>query len=862
MTESDEITQLEADERSGLLDVAALQEDKALRLEAHPGEKLMAHCLQVGIYARRLMREAPLRPPYGLRRSTMDKLAFLAGACHDLGKATSRFQRYLHTKDWREAHRLKMDPLTRHAMLGAVAAHAIVTHSDLDVELRDAPFGRILRLAPFWVIRRHHGNLLDPLTDLSPRKEDRDALSQQLKDCPQAEFDQIVCQISKVGDLSFFSTVTLSSLASDLGGILSDIGMSAQDITANELGAYKANEVASLEPWLLLQQLFSVLLAADKSYAAIEIRKPVRDMGMNAAWVDQYRRSVFAHVTRGVGGWRADAARIASANIEAAPIDSPFFQITLPTGLGKTLIALDCALRLRGRLRAAPTGDRTIIYALPFLTILEQAAGIVDDLFASALACEVAQLPSDLMIRHHHLAEMRYVQDEREFDPNQSQLMIEGWRSALVMTSTVQLFQSLFSGRNRTTRKLHRLAGAIVILDEVQTLPFKYWPLLRQAMRALNSLFDTRFILVTATQPRFLEMSGETAQAVEVVPSYRTYFERLSRTETRFDLKARSIGSFAQVVEAAVRSSPPPQDALVVVNTVMAATELFGILASRLGEDWEVIHLSTNVIPQERVTRIARVKNSGHRARPVLLVSTQLVEAGVDLSFPILFRDFAPFPSIVQAAGRANRSGEYAAGGRVFVYKLMGDNERVLASTVYDTIELNATDAVFGRMSAAGVDTLTEVQLIDAVEEYFAEIQPNSTRESYEVVQGAKALCFKARSPSEREALQSFRLIDDEDTQEVFIEIDDRAAESWLSYDQLLSEPFDVGMSLEARFARAGELRVARIKCLPFMLSVPRKYFRDTQRLANRKDEICYYKHDEIGRVYDLNTGWRRTERV
>ena len=81
--------------------------------------------------------------------------------------------------------------------------------------------------------------------------------------------------------------------------------------------------------------------------------------------------------------------------------------------------------------------------------------------------------------------------------------MVEGWRSALVMTSMVQLFQSLFAGRNRTTRKLHRLAGAIVILDEVQSIPFKYWPLLNRAMRTLNQLFDTRFILVTATQPRF-----------------------------------------------------------------------------------------------------------------------------------------------------------------------------------------------------------------------------------------------------------------------------------------------------------------------------------------------------------------------
>src|SRR5205085_504525 len=152
-----------------------------------------------------------------------------------------------------------------------------------------------------------------------------------------------------------------------------------------------------------------------------------------------------------------------------------------------------------------------------------------------------------------------------------------GWRSALVMTSTVQLFQSLFAGRNRTTRKLHRLAGAIVILDEVQSIPFKYWPLLKRTMRALNQLFDTRFILVTATQPRFLEASSASTQAVELVPSYKTYFDRLDRTVTKVDLTPLSIEAFAEKVKSKMCEEHHQQDALIVVNTVSAAIKLFDL---------------------------------------------------------------------------------------------------------------------------------------------------------------------------------------------------------------------------------------------------------------------------------------------
>jgi CRISPR-associated endonuclease/helicase Cas3 len=851
----------------GLDEITAIQADRTLCLEAHRGEKLMGHCLAVGTYARRLMREMPLRPPDGLTIGAIEKLAFLAGACHDLGKAAGQFQRYLHSDDWREKESLKADPLTRHALLGAVFAHRLLSRSDLDRDLKATPVGRILRLAPFWVIRRHHGNLLWPGKDLMPKSEDTANLAKQLDDCPPAELDRILDQIVRLGGFTPHALISHGDIRASIADTLLDLGCDGQDIVNDFADLRKSSEM-SLAPWLVLQQLFSVLLAADKSYAAVEIRRAVNDLGMGPKWVARYRASNFHESTEGVNAWRDEVARVATETIDSASTDTPFFQLTLPTGLGKTLIALDCALRLRERLREASRPPRTIIYALPFLTILEQAAGVYDHLFAAALGCDVKLLPSDLMIRHHHLAELRYVKaealesdsgaeaaDKREFNPNQSQLMIEGWRSALIMTSTVQLFQSLFSGRNRTTRKLHRLAGAIVVLDEVQSIPYKYWPLMRRTMRALNALFDTRFLLVTATQPRFLdEPSVDQRKAVELVPCYKTYFDRLNRTLTAIDLEPRTVAAFAEIITERLKGNHRGQDALIIVNTIGTAIALFQSLSETFGDTHEVLHLSTNIIPDERARRIALAKDRQRPARPIIVVSTQLVEAGVDFSFPVLFRDFAPFASLVQAAGRANRNGEYPV-GRVYVHTLTTDKGKRLADYIYDPVELDVTKRVLDTLPSK----LSEKELIAGIETYFKEIQPRGTQASQSVLNGARTLCFKPKSKGETDALEIFRLIEDKETLEVFIEIDERAAEAWREYDTLYRQPFNPTRSLEESFAHAGKLRAAQIKCRPFILSVPAKYFNDEERAQARKDEICYYSHSEIASVYNRTTGWIRT---
>ena len=216
------------------------------------------------------MREIPLCPPDGLTTEAVEKLAFLAGACHDLGKATSRFQSYMYTDDRRKKEMMKADPLTRHALLGAIIAYALLLRSDLDRTFKSTPMGRVLRFAPFWVIRRHHGNLLFPKKDLELRKADKELLAQQLNDCPAVEIDRILARIAEVGGFMPQPLISHAEISAQLVGVLDQLGDESLDLVT-DLDLLRKNSVASLAPWLLLQQLFSVLLAADKGWSGERI---------------------------------------------------------------------------------------------------------------------------------------------------------------------------------------------------------------------------------------------------------------------------------------------------------------------------------------------------------------------------------------------------------------------------------------------------------------------------------------------------------------------------------------------------------------------------------------------------------------
>jgi CRISPR-associated endonuclease/helicase Cas3 len=250
-------------------------------------------------------------------------------------------------------------------------------------------------------------------------------------------------------------------------------------------------------------------------------------------------------------------------------------------------------------------------------------------------------------------------------DEQRARLGAENWDSPFVVTTTVQLFDSLFGRKPARCRKVHRLSNAVIVLDEVQALPAALLLPILDALRLLCEHFGATVLLTSATQPSFQRLSvwrRLDGAITEVIPDPVGLATRLRRV--RYEWRLDPQPELAQVADE-VRGL---RQALVVMNTVGDARRMYRLLVDRAAGG-AVRHLSTRMCPAHRRVVLAEVRALLGAGEPVWLVSTQLIEAGVDVDFPAVFRDLAPADSLQQAAGRANREGRHPQPGRVVIFR-------------------------------------------------------------------------------------------------------------------------------------------------------------------------------------------------
>jgi len=326
------------------------------------------------------------------------------------------------------------------------------------------------------------------------------------------------------------------------------------------------------------------------------------------------------------------------------------FSMTLPTGMGKTLCSLNWALHHAKE----HTNIKRIIIVLPFISIIDQTATELKSIFKDY----------DVVLEHHSNIIYENDTDEDYYCKNPKQLATENWDYPIIVTTAVQFFESLFSNQRSKCRKLHNLQDSIVIFDEIQTLPLN---LAECTMRMLNDMLHLcrcSFLFCTATQPDFQtrkDFSG-IDHITPLVDDPISIFAATQRVKyySVADYEAQSIDSIAdKVIE---------QDGsvLVVCNTKKKALALYNCLKNRCGI--QVLHLSTNMCQAHRMKIINGVKELLKNGEKLILCSTQLIEAGVDMDFPVVFRELAPLESIIQSAGRCNREGKLKE-GRVYLFQ-------------------------------------------------------------------------------------------------------------------------------------------------------------------------------------------------
>lgn len=391
-----------------------------------------------------------------------------------------------------------------------------------------------------------------------------------------------------------------------------------------------------------------------------------------------------------------------------------FFSLTVPTGGGKTLASLRFALC---HVAAFPKGKRRIIYVMPYTTIIEQNADVFRRIF------DVEGMSSNVLEHHASLAE------EKETKGNR--LLAENWDTPIVVTTSVQFFETLYGNRASRCRRLHSAAGSVIILDEAQTVPVRYLKAVTWALEELVRNWGCSVVFCTATQPvleskRLDENPEDDIRAGikgihEIVSGPQALFRDLKRVEVK-RLADKNLLTPKEVASRISEKAAQDHSVLAIVNTKKNAVAIYRSLRDNEKLNGRRFHLSTAMCPQHRLDTILAIRNllarfrAGESVAPVV-VSTQLIEAGVDFDFDVVFRAMAGIDSIAQAAGRCNREGRMTGFGEVFVY----DAEENLGSLV-DIIEAKRHGAATLSVLAA-CSNLTEEQRnpigLKAVEEYF-----------------------------------------------------------------------------------------------------------------------------------------------
>lgn len=378
--------------------------------------------------------------------------------------------------------------------------------------------------------------------------------------------------------------------------------------------------------------------------------------------------------------------------LEFAIHGSGIYQLNVPTGGGKTISSLRYALHT-----AKKNGFRHIFYIAPYKSILEQNANVIRDILGD----------SELILEHHGDA----VPDTTEEEYNKYILLAERWESPIVLSTMVQFLQTLFLGKSNSVRRFHALAHSVILLDEAQSIPPKFVSVLNCALNYLAEICGCAVILCTATQPALNEVPhpvrlGKPSQMVPLLPSFQA-FERTRIT----DLTDRPAMDEEEITDLIFEHLDKNGSVLAILNTKSAARRVFEAVSTRAGQNVLVFYLSAALCPEHRSKRIGEIKSllpDGH----LICISTQLIEAGVDISFGCVIRSLAGLDSIAQSAGRCNRNGESKI-GEVLIVKSADENlshlpeireEQVAAESALEEIRRNPNRYPNGILSQQAID--------------------------------------------------------------------------------------------------------------------------------------------------------------
>lgn len=792
---------------------------------SHPNKLLFEHLKNVGDNSKFLVERKRLNLNKFISADILPNIAYLIGVAHDFGKSTSFFQDYLFEKDEKQKQSLKNKKETHHSFISAAFGYLLIQSYLENKNLLDSVNNDYLPLIGFIVIRRHHGDLKDVLNDVIIEDDDIEIFNKQLSTIDFTVVQEIYDKLLKKINLTF----ELNSLPATIKNF--------ERITfQNKRKIRNLDEKGTLFFYFLMVFLYSILLDSDKTDAAELLKFNTRHLSPKL--VDIYKNKEFGKSNKGINLIREEIYQKVTCKVSKLNLSKEkIFSLNVPTGSGKTLTSFSFALKLRNRIEKEIGFAPKIIYSLPFLSIIEQNYNTVKNVLNNPT--------TDILLKHHHLSDVYYETKENDFhgsgeDVSKNLLLIEGWNSEVIFTTFVQFFYSVITNKNKAARKFHNIVNSIVILDEVQAIPNKFWLLLNKTISFMAEYLNTYFVIMTATQPLIFD------NPKELVENKEKYFRFLNRFNFNVQSREKSIEDFISYLKNEIKKFST-KDFLIILNTIKSSLNVYKELKKSISDGTIVFYLSTNIIPKERIERIKRIQ--GKNPKRKIIVSTQMVEAGVDIDVDFVIRDFAPLDSVNQAAGRCNRNFSEEM-GTVRLFNLFEKNKETerayFPKKIYDSFLVSKAEDVL-----KNIFEVEEKDFLKLTNDYFLKVKEGMSNElSRKILNNVERLKF--------DKLSEFKLIEkDYPAIDIFITVDKKeegkgseeksAEEIWDEYQAILDDENLTGLEKRNAFLKI------RKEFNDYIISVPEKY-----AVGFEKDKINYVSNEELSSYYDLETGFKR----
>lgn len=590
----------------------------AHRTEGGEEQSLYDHVEGVALQIRRNLTEAGLKQ--------LIPIGELLGRLHDAGKAQPAFQHYIRGESAAKAP---------HSAAGALLATSLLY--EFSVELALKKFPRTSRLLAY-AISGHHRGLHDyiELRKELEKKEIKERCAKTKEALPNIK-----------SELQTWAKEHAEATETSLKELAKQVG-------------------ATEQAQALIRLLFSCLVDADfldTEAFMDEERKERRQEATNGyAPLELLRDRLTKHMEGFSTEGKINQARrlfLNQCQEHGRTCPKGYYSLFLPTGGGKTLSSMAWALETALKHEA-----KRIIYIIPYTSIITQTAGIFREIFGE-----------ENVLEHHSDISFSGGETSQEAERyERTRLLAENWDAPIIVTTNVQFFESLFSHKVSRSRKVHSIANSVVVFDEVQMFPTKFLHPMLHLLEDLRWIYGTQLLFCSATLPPFDKDHSSSFKRVNdfhqlsediqpIVPEDPELFKVFDRVVYHLEEKEYTTKELAE--ELAQHDT-----ALCIVNSRRDASQLYQALLETGKETQDLIHLSRNMCSAHLKERIAEIRHRLKAGIPTIVISTQLIEAGVDIDLPIVYRAMSGLDSIVQAGGRCNREGKRTALGEVYVFSL------------------------------------------------------------------------------------------------------------------------------------------------------------------------------------------------